>query len=87
MGFIHLLICSMQGSKAPNAQIPLAAKPGALPAPFACFLGVLCGTALMPWSPSDRRSELVLSPIFAEPGHAGCSIPVPGAGTLQPSRR
>lgn len=63
-------------------QVLLAAKPGPLPAPFACILGEFCEMALMSRSPSDRmvRSGLVFSPFRAEPRHAGWSIPVPGGG-------
>lgn len=72
----------IQGNKIHNAQVLLTAKPGPLPAPFACILGEFCETALMSRSPSDRmvRSGLVFSPFRAEPRHAGWSIPVPGGG-------
>lgn len=71
MGLIH------QWSRVIHrAWVPLTDKPGALPAPFACILGDLCETALMPWSPCERmaRSELVFSPFSPDPRQAGCSI-------------
>lgn len=64
----------IQGNKMHSARVPVTA--------LACTLGGFCETAPMSWSPCERmvRSEPVFSPFSAEPGRAGCSIPLPGGG-------